>query len=57
MLEKRETKSSNLGKVIKHNKGTVKIVEYLGSNGVVSEFLAECSQCSRDIELWLLRVQ
>ena len=52
MTERRETKKTVVGKTIKHRDGVVTIKDFKGSNGLVNEFVAECSVCSLDTELW-----
>lgn len=52
MVGRRETRKTVIGKTIGHSKGTIKIKESIGTNGTVSEFIAECDVCSEDKELW-----
>ncbi|AHK11295.1 hypothetical protein S14_186 [Shewanella sp. phage 1/4] len=52
MAERRETKRTIVGRTIQHKLGVTTIREFKGSNGLVSEFIAECSVCSLDTELW-----
>lgn len=52
MVRRRETKKTVIGGIIKHKHGEVVIKDFKGSDGRVSEFIAECDICSLDKELW-----
>ncbi len=52
MVSRRETRKTVVGKTIDHDKGTITIKTCIGTNGTVSEFIAECNVCSQDKELW-----